>query len=189
MKFKDIFKVKVSVPVFVVILFLCSFLGLTFVNKVSAEHWDGCSCPHTGAAPQTWIFKGAMNCSIGIVWCANCEYDIAGYEMEYKIVTSQPTGIIGPDDSNNPWPGVGIQEGDSPIKIWLPGMRPEGETGGIILADKDRPKIRLNGLTPGKYYVLALRAVNTKGFKSVHSDENSGYTVCGPGAITDLIIF
>jgi len=187
MKLRHCLRRRITVPKFVVVLFFVAFLALTGANTAFGDDWDTCDCS-TGGGPQEWIFTGDMPCTIGFVWCPNCEPDIAGYQIEYKIVSSEPTGIIGPDNWREPWPGVGIAEGDSPIKIWNPGKRPEGETGGVDLTDADRPEIRLSGLLPGQYYVFALRAMDTEGFMSGHSDENSGFTVCGPDAITDLII-
>jgi len=193
MKFKDIFRVRVSVYTFVIILFLCGLLGLTLVDRVSAEHWDGCGCPYPGTIePQQLIFVGDMPCEINFVWCSNCEPDIAGYQLEYQIVDTEPTELVMPDDYNNPWPGVGLIEGESPIVMWNPGMKPTTpeHADDIELTDKDRPELRLTGLIPGKYYIFTLRARDTEGFLSDQSDQNAGYTVCesGPGAITDLII-
>jgi len=191
MKFKDILKARVSVPVFVVILFLCSFLLLTFVNKASAEDWEGCDCPYTGDPGPEWVFTGDMNCdNIHFVWCANCEYDIAGYLIEYKIIPAEPTGVTGPDDYKNPWPGVGLDQGDSPIMMWLPGKKPTAAEfeNDLVLSDKDRPEVVLSGAINGQYYVFLLRAVDDHGFKSDGSNENAGLAVCGLGAPSDLII-
>lgn len=189
MRLRHCLRTRVYVPTFALLLFVFGFLLLSVATKVFADDWEGCSCPTTSSDPQTWVFTGDANCNeVHFVWCANCEPDIAGYELEYKIVSTEPTGIIGPDDYRNPWGGTGIAEGDSPIQIWEPGDR-SPEATGVDLTDKNRPEIKIHGLEGGKYYVFALRAIDLQGHKSGHSDENSCFTVCGPAAPKDLIWF
>lgn len=192
MKLIHCLRKRLTIPKFVVVVFLCLFTLSFCFHEAQAEHWDGCECPHPlSGEPQSWTFTGDMNCNnIHFVWCANCEHNIAGYLIEYKIVPNEPTGIIGPDDYNNMWTGTGLDQGGSPIMMWNPGKKPEGVEyeNDLVLTDKDKPEIVLSGAEDGKYYVFALRAVDNHNFKSDHSDENSGLAVCGPAAITDLII-
>jgi len=189
MKLRHCLRRRLTVPKFVLVLFMCGFLALSFVNKVFADDWEGCDCSSGGA--QTWVFTGDMNCdNIHFVWCPNCEPDIAGYLIEYKEVPSEPTGIIGPDNWREPWPGTGLDQGASPIMMWNPGHKPPDpeNINDLELTDEDRPEIILSGAENGKYYVFILRAVDTEGFMSGASDENSGLAVCGPSAPQDLLI-
>ena len=186
MKLRHCFRKRVAVPFFALLtIFVATLLSFTIpAGGQQGVDWDGCGCPYPGVSgPQEHKYVGEINCNrVNFQWCRNCEIDIAGYEMEYKIVPQEPVDgvIIGPDSIANPWNGTGLDQGDSPIRVWIDGRRPQG-ADGTILADPFRPEMTLSGLQEGQYYVFALRAIDQGGRRSGHSDENSGYVVCRAG--------
>jgi hypothetical protein len=91
----------------------------------------------------------AYSADVTLAWAANNEPDIAGYYIYYK------SGASGP-----PYDGMGVYEGDSPIKVPL----------GIFV-DPENPEYTLHGLSDTKISFFVLTAYDSEGNESDFSNE------------------
>jgi hypothetical protein len=96
------------------------------------------------------LFLGIANASdVTLAWDANTEKNLAGYKLYYDG-----------DSDTEMYLGVGANEGDSPIIIYLDD-----------LAETDSPTFTVTGLDKGQYYYFTLTAFDTDGLESDYSDE------------------
>lgn len=102
----------------------------------------------------------AKAADVTLAWDANTESNLAGYKLYYDG-----------DSDTEQYQGVGANEGDSPVIIYLED-----------LDDSENPSFTLTGLEDGQYYYFALTAFDTDGLESDFSDEVGCFT----GTVSDI---
>jgi hypothetical protein len=113
----------------------------------------------------------ALGAEVTLAWDANKEDNLAGYKLYYKS-----------DTSGEPYDGTGLEEGDSPVIIYV--ETPAGADASThVLGDPAEPVFPLTGLADGTTYYFALKAFDTDGLESDFSVEVS-YTTPGSATYT-----
>lgn len=97
------------------------------------------------------LLNVANAAEVTLAWDANSEENLDGYKLYYKL-----------DSSGTPYNGTGLNEGDSPVTIYLEDME-----------NSSSPQFTLTGLGDGQIYFFALTAFDTDGMESDFSDEVS----------------
>ena len=110
------------------------------------------------------LFTGNLYAgSVTLTWTANQETDLAGYKIYYDI------------DSGSPYNGTtemgGIQQGNTPITIWLNGKRPAGNTTDLELIDNANPEITLTIIDTSKDWYFVVTAFDDYSHESGYSNE------------------
>jgi len=100
----------------------------------------------------------AQTDSITLIWEPNTEPNLAGYNLYYKKDTSGP-----------PYDGIGLDQGDSPITIYLSDRIDENNH----LSDDNNPEFELTGMVDYVTYFMTLTAFNDEGLESGYSNEVS----------------
>jgi hypothetical protein len=91
----------------------------------------------------------AYAADVTLAWAANAEPNLAGYYIYYKT-----------DTSGAPYNGMGVEEGDSPIKISLEEF-----------TDPSSPEYTIHGLSDTEIYFFVTTAYDTEGNESGFSNE------------------
>lgn len=101
-----------------------------------------------------WFSAKARAADVTLAWDANTESNLAGYKLYYDG-----------DSDTERYKGVGANEGDSPVIIYLEDLE-----------DPKEPSFTLAGLGEGQYYYFALTAFDTDGLESDFSEEVGCFT-------------
>jgi len=107
----------------------------------------------------------AYTADITLAWIANSEPNLAGYHIYYKSGTS-----------GAPYNGIGVEEGDSPIKIPIEDF-----------ANPANPEFTLHGLSDTENTYLVITAYDTENNESSFSNEVS-YQPSIPTSLSSLSI-